>query len=873
MNIINKLTLRQLKLNKKRTLVTIIGTIISVAMVMAVCTSMFSVLEFMKKMQINSCGNWHAKYNDVEVGELNVIKNHENIAEAFLLQDIGYAKVDESIKSSRPYLFVQGLDEGAYKNLNVKLVEGRLPENNEEVVISKEMMDREVSNYAIGDTISLTLGKRYDIDEDTGMPVEKTDKYLTYDENGKLAEILVPEQEKTYTIVGVIEGPAGAWTWTPGYSSAYCIYTHIDETILEAHEKVTVGVVAHKVGKQIYDETEEVTSQLDQASATINNELLIYYGVNADDRLVQALYGTVLIVLIIIMIGSISLIYNAFGISVSERAQYLGMLASIGATKKQKRNSVLFEGVVIGGISIPLGIMSGFLGIWVTFSLLNPVFKNVFNIEEGLSIILKPSAIILTIIISALTIFISTYLPAKRASRITPLEAIRQVQDIKLSKKGIKTSKLTKKIFGFEADLALKNLKRNKKRYRITIFSLVISIILFLITSAFTSYLQTSTEISMNNANFDLQSTSNKEGEAAYQALEQIINLEGVKESNLVTIAYAEANIPANGVTDSIKENVFGQTDLESYDYSTRLIIMKDELFAKYSEACGIKGEGRIPAILINSIRFYDKEAKKYVQQEMIHVKSGQEMLLNTYRWDEKAEENIKEELPSVTIAGVTTTTPLGVSIGEYGGELQIVLSESSYINGFSKEQRELLGGYNELFVTTDEPLELEETIDKLNPVGKTEYYIYSIYGQKQMQDQMLMLMKVFIYGFIILITAICVANIFNTISTSISLRKREFAMLQSVGMTPKSFNKMIHFESVFYGIKSLVYGLPISLLIMATLYKNLSRSFDFTFFVPIKSVVIVIISVFILVGSAMYYSGGKVKKQNIIEGLKDSNV
>ncbi|MBU3805148.1 MAG: FtsX-like permease family protein [Candidatus Cellulosilyticum pullistercoris] len=873
MNIVNKLTLRQLKLNKKRTLVTIIGAIISVAMVMAVCTSMFSVLEFMKRMQIDSYGNWHAKYNNVEVKDLNVIKNHENTADTFLLQDIGYAKVDESIKSARPYLFVQGLNEGAYKHLNVELLEGRLPENNGEVVISKGMMHNEAFNYAIGDTISLTLGKRYGINEDTGMPVEKTDEYLTYDEDGKLAEIFMPEQEKTYTIVGVIEGPAGAWTWTPGYSSAYCIYTYIDETMLDSHEKVTVGVVAHKVGKQIYHETEEITSQLSQVSAKVNNELLIYYGVNADDGLVQALYGTVFIVMIIIMIGSISLIYNAFGISVSERAQYLGMLASVGATKKQKRNSVFFEGAIIGGISIPLGIMAGFLGIWVTFSLINPIFKNVFDIEEGLSIILKPSAVILTIIISALTIFISTYLPARRASRITPLEAIRQVQDIKLSKKTIKTSSLTRKIFGFEAELALKNMKRNKKRYRITIFSLVISIILFLTTSAFTSYLQSATEMSMNNANFDLQITSNKQGEEAYIALEKITNLEGVKESNLVTNVYVEANIPANWVPDSIKENVFGPTGLESYDYSTRLIIMKDELFEKYSEACGIKGKGTIPAILINSIRFYDKEAKKYVQQEMIDIKQGQEMLLNTYRWDEKIEESIKEELPAVTIAGVTTTTPLGVSIEEYGAQLQIVLSESSYINGFSKEQRELLGGYNELFLTTDEPLELEETIEKLNPVDTTDYYIYSIYGQKQIQDQMIMLMKVFIYGFIVLITAICVANIFNTISTSIGLRKREFAMLQSVGMTPKSFNKMINFESMFYGIKALVYGFPISLLIMVILYNNLSRSFKFTFFVPIKSIMIVIVGVFILVGSAMYYSGGKVKKQNIIEGLKDSNM
>ncbi|MBC8079367.1 MAG: ABC transporter permease, partial [Gorillibacterium sp.] len=178
------------------------------------------------------------------------------------------------------------------------------------------------------------------------------------------------------------------------------------------------------------------------------------------------------------------------------------------------------------------------------------------------------------------------------------------------------------------------------------------------------------------------------------------------------------------------------------------------------------------------------------------------------------------------------------------------------------------------MYMRSTEPIGLQEDIEEIkgdSALGNIS--IFNVYQYRQREKQMIQFTSVFVFGFVFLITAICVANIFNTISTSISLRKREFAMLRSVGMTPAGFTKMIRYESVFYGIKALLYGLPLSFGAMLLIYRSLSGSFVFGFIVPWWSVFIAVFAVFIIVFSAMMYSSSRVKKENIMEGLKQENI
>src|SRR5690625_6655235 len=177
---------------------------------------------------------------------------------------------------------------------------------------------------------------------------------------------------------------------------------------------------------------------------------------------------------------------------------------------------------------------------------------------------------------------------------------------------------------------------------------------------------------------------------------------------------------------------------------------------------------------------------------------------------------------------------------------------------------------WHSLYLTSSDPLAIHEKLVKLKD---DNMHVINHHKIRQEEAQIILLISVFTYGFIALITAISVANIFNTISTSISLRKREFGMLKSVGMTPKGFNKMINYESIFYGAKSLLYGLPISIGIMYLIHKSMMDSFAYPFSLPWLRIFYVIVVVFIIVGSAMLYSSSKVKKENIIDALKQDNI
>ena len=151
--------------------------------------------------------------------------------------------------------------------------------------------------------------------------------------------------------------------------------------------------------------------------------------------------------------------------------------------------------------------------------------------------------------------------------------------------------------------------------------------------------------------------------------------------------------------------------------------------------------------------------------------------------------------------------------------------------------------------------------------------YIADYTQDKETSNAIVMIVNVFSYGFIILISLIVIANVFNTISTNILLRRQEFAMLKSVGMTKKSLNKMMNYECVFYGIKGLIFGLILAVLATYAMFNVMSEGFNVGFYIPVQSIVVVVISIFIVVFASMIYTMSKIKKDNVIETLRNDNI
>ena len=860
MNIVNKVTVRHLKENKRRSLVTIIGAIISVAMITAVATLGVSFLDLLIRGDIEENGEWHVQYQDANVEQLEAVAKDDNTEQLIVTSD-GFAAFDSAKTENKRYLYFRNFETQGMDHFPLALTEGRLPENANEVVISETLNTNSDETYQVGDTLTAGIGERMHSLENRKLSEFDA---MQFGEGDTFNEELVDVEEKTFDIVGIIEQPGWEVSWLPIVS----VVGFTDTNTAAAGETFDGYVVASKINNDLFDDAKAFAEAQGIPSVDFNSDLLRFYGATQNDNLRSTLFSLAGIMMGIVVIGSVALIYNAFAISVSERARHLGMLASVGATKRQKRNSVFFEGAIIGAISIPLGILAGLAGIWVTFQFVNTFLQGALNVEQELEVVVTPMMLVVAIGVSALTILISTYIPAQKASKISAIDAIRQTQDIKLTGKAVKTSKWVRKLFGLEAEIGLKNLKRNRKRYLATVFSLVISIVLFLSVTYFTNNLKTSLEMTQSELRYDIQLYG---GELNEDSLAQYANLPDVTEAGLMRQAEGETHIPQDRLPEALLEEIErGETELVDgrYRYYVSVYAMDSENFEQYAEQIGVDpadfGQETPRAILIDKVVYQDGMSGTLKETETVKVEEGESLELLGSSINEMGEEIVPEVLANVEIAALTDETPAGVS-ASYLGNLDLIvpmdaLDELGFIAGDT---------YPSITLASSDPMKTEAEILEINEAGID---ISNVFQRRQQQEQLVLLMQVFTYGFITLISLISIANIFNTISTSVQLRKREFAMLRSVGMTPKGFNKMIRYESLFYGVKALAYGLPISFAAMVAMHFALGQTFDYGFIVPWGSVTFVIVVIFLIVGAAMLYSIAKIKNDNIIESLKQEN-
>ena len=466
-------------------------------------------------------------------------------------------------------------------------------------------------------------------------------------------------------------------------------------------------------------------------------------------------------------------------------------------------------------------------------------------------------AVLISVAISIITIYLSCLIPARKAAKISPIESIRGNNDIKINSKKLRTSKLTKKLFGIGGVIASKNLKRSKKKYRTTVISLVISIFIFISLSSFLTLGTKTSQFYYMDFKFNVYVHSLSD--ANTQIYEKISKLENVDNS-----AYC---YQSSLDIDNIKyASEFGKKFLENDPQPTGIAFMvyNNEYFKKYIKEIGLKeSDYKTAVILLDYDTFYNEDGSKTVDRlyslkpgDTVNVKSGD-----------------KEKI--LTISKFTDVKPMGQEAVYYDHGI-IVVSED-YIKEVFKEDVNNSDYYHlsDLFIKSSKPQELENTLNDLIKQGG-DYYGLTVFNYEtymKQEQRMLLVVKIFLYGFITVITLIGVTNIFNTITTNMILRSKEFAMLKSVGMSSKEFNKMIRLESIMYGIKSLLIGIPLGILGSYGMYKAFAQGIDLGYTLPLPAIIISIVFVFIIVGITMKYSLNKINKQNIIETIRKDNI
>lgn len=877
MNIISKVTLKSLKQNKVRTLVTIVGIILSASMICAVTTFAETLRHSLIQSTIIMEGDYFSYSVDISAEKIDELKKDSRLEKISTAQEIGYAELGvENNVYGRYYYYIQGLNESYFENMPVHLLEGRLPQNSNEIIISSYVADEAAIMLNIGDTLTLDIGERMF----NGSPVSKDAAYYE-------KESFVSNERREYKIVGIY---AGVYYYNI-VPSAYHAFTVQDSDA----DTFDIYCKTYKA-KDIYDFVKDHNINADFAGT-----YLAYYGASNYDHFYSIFYGFIGIVIAIIMFGSVALIYNAFSISVSERTKQFGLLSSVGATKKQLRFSVLFEAFFVSIIGIPIGIIAGIGGIGITLWLLQQKISWVLNADE-LPLKISWFSVLSAVLIAAITVLISAWIPAKRATKCTAIEAIRLSKDIKTKDKPIKVSRLTKKLFGFEGTIAAKYFKRSRKKYRSTVISLFMSIVLFISASSFAYYLTASSGIQtdalydiMVYANFDetvdLQELYNKTKKLetiTYGEYTEIVNVELLTNKEMLADSFEKA-FPSLFIDCAPASIIF--MDEESFDKLLEKEKLDKSKFMNKDDPLGI---------LLNYHKNFISDTQKYYIGKMFEDSVEQLTVFTVKEFEYRYTYTVFHEDGTKAIVVVDpltgeeheidfdentnkTTLNIGAHIAnhtlatsEIGYYPCIIYPMSAKTSVFTDAQIGEAHIDKSMYFTTSDSRKTSENIYKVArsiDLSQNYFHIYDLATAVEEERNLIIVINVFAYGFIILISLIAIANVFNTISTNINLRRREFAMLKTVGMTEKGFNKMMNLECIMYGTRSLLFGLPVSFLMTYFIYKITISSIDMEFVIPWKSVVIAIFSVFSVVFATMMYAMRKIKKDNPIDALKNENL
>lgn len=948
MNLMKKLTLKNLKLNRKRTIVTIVGIILATALLSALVTLVSSFQYSMIEYQKQKDGDFHVKFSGVKMSELSEFKNNRNIESTFETMGMGFAKLDGCKNEDKPYAYVMATDEAGFERGCFKLIEGRMAKNEDEIVIPRHLRTNGRIDIKVGDEITLDIGKRYDSSTESVIW-----ENIAYEHE---AETLTDTVTKQYKVVGIMERPgygmedysAAGYTFVT-YSNELAaidngtksevneadttltVYSRYTQKALRNKDAVTADIIG--VDEKLFEkannssvemsaeESDRYFKEMENAKYDIyiNRFLISYECVFPIDGTFKALFTVATVVALIIILTSVYCIKNSFNISITEKIRQYGMLASVGATRRQIKSSVKTEAAMLGVVGIPVGTMSGILASLILVKVVNALSAGWLNF--ALSFHTSLPALILAVILSIATIYFSATGSARRAAKVTPLEAIRNTKEIKIKSAKLKTPAIIGRIWGIGGVISYKNIKRNNKKYRTTVTSIVICSVTFIVISYFMSMAFSVVGMSYAAADYNIGINMSCKKDIDIEKFSKLLSgIEGA-EDYLVGAGY-DFDVDKPKYTKEYGEYCRQLYD-DSEDVSQMFLItvLDDKSYDKYASDAGIKNAAA-GAILVNKCTFdvYNENSSKYVKKEMElykykagdtiecgynvyddassddnaaegdtesstddnnAVEGGTEISTedNSGYVDEETINNGVRKTVDVTIAGVTDKVPIGYK--GYSNTL-LFMNQKGFESlwGDGKNGNEIKPGYASYsaYVVAENADEYQDTFEK-ETEGNPEYSQISFYVSnldKQMRDEksLFTLLGVFAYGLIVVIALIGITNIINTLSTGMELRSREFATLRSIGMTDKQFVGMVRLESVFISVKALVIGVPLGILISYLLCVMMNRMDDAIIYEPpYKAIILCIVVVIMLIYAIMKLSMTKLRHNNIIETIKNENL
>ena len=946
--IIFQVTKTYMKKNKKRTLITFAGILVMVVLMTAVFVGKDTVMDFMRRAVEADQGKWHYQVYDVTKEEADEIAALDSIDKLEVSRPLGYTDFPQSANIETPYLELKGYSGELFDWMNTNVIEGRVPEKENEILISERAIE-DGADIKVGDTVDVDAFDRYvhafykEGEEEKiaagkapgvitfgnnvfsvehGTTVKAPAHFAYWPENDDFEEIHEPTGVKgTYTIVGIME--------TPSYESdgqgGYTALTKNDAAVAEGETINLVFTIDLKSSENTEGEiariidshrNEEERAEVEENGSAymledgtripvvngqiVANDLLLVFaakGTDANFNMLMIFFQAFFIILI--SAASLVLIYNVFSMSYKERSRYLGMLSSVGATRRQKKWSVYYEVFVLLAMALPIGIILGLLVVKGAMVLLYPHFAKIIssiatNVITGKSceidyhLIVNPLNIFFVLIFSAVAVWISALIPAIKISKVGPIESIRGNDDtgVRLKRRGVKTYFDLMMKGRTERLLSAASISRNRHSTRGIIRSITVFMSLTLITAfavrSFTDIVKSKADqediaVGSKYEGYDY-SFSFDEDTQYMTGKEDIVTSDEVSDYIEMNIELAPYNIALSDYSEEYRNDM--NTILDLYypgekpqivvdnflepveiwaNPEVNMITLSDEQFSEVAKKAGVDISGENPVLIYDRVVLSTEEYEfafegalqpdftSYEVKNPFNYKVGDEMNLMSAEYIKDKDEYKEVDIP-VTFAGYIDASDIEEYYSLKGRAAWIITSETTrdYIGSLSPEDVSRMGLRQILFSVNTNDSKLVRNLSQI----KDEYDNYALRsasvatGLTDFKTAITKILNIVATCFTLLIALICMLNLYNSVMGRRLSRHQELSVLQSMGMTKAQKSKMLLLENIRLMVKSVIYsGLITGAFVVGIRFILNSRFGRMSFTLPVWMMVIIILA------------------------------